>query len=116
MRALTRPLGREAVERHTASGWWTEWVCACVNQVWNCVKGLGSSWVRLRESCVYWSAWELVLSFAGATVRAVSVAGAWIWVGKLGFVWVLGGRTDELRGVLRWVESHFGEARAEEQT
>lgn len=68
MRADTRPEGREAVERQTVSGWWTAWDWACWNQVWNWVKGeTGSSCERERASFVYWSAWEFVLSLAGAT-------------------------------------------------
>ena len=68
MRAETRPEGREAVDRQTVSGWWTPEDWAAVNQVWNWVKGdAGSSWEREREPFVYWSAWEFVLSFAGAT-------------------------------------------------
>lgn len=68
IRALTRPEGREAVERQSVSGWWTPEVCAVVNQLWNWVKGEGESWVRVREDLVYCSAWAWVLLFAGATV------------------------------------------------
>lgn len=40
--------------------------------MWNWVKGeVGSSWERVREPFVYCSAWELVLSFAGATLGVV---------------------------------------------
>jgi hypothetical protein len=37
---------------------------------------LGSSWESSREPLIYWSAWELVLSFAGATIVCLLVA-AW---------------------------------------
>lgn len=68
MRAETRPEGREAVERQTVSGWCTPWAWACVNQVWNWVKGdEGSSCERSSAPFVYWSAWEFVWSLAGAT-------------------------------------------------
>jgi len=39
-----------------------------VNQVWNWVKGEGSSWERSREPFVYWSACLLEGSEVGATV------------------------------------------------
>lgn len=71
IRAETRPEGREAVERQTVSGWWTSLAWACVNHVWNCVKGFGSSWFLSSEPLVYCSAWQFVLSFAGATAYQV---------------------------------------------
>jgi hypothetical protein len=67
IRAETRPEGRDAVERQTVSGWCTPFCWARVNQLWNWVKGEESSWERERAALVYWSAWEFVLSFAGAT-------------------------------------------------
>ena len=56
------------MERQTVSGWWTAEACAWVNQVWNWVKGEGSSWERERVPLVYWSARaEEVWGPAGAT-------------------------------------------------
>jgi hypothetical protein len=70
MRALTRPEGKEAVERQAVSGWCTPFCCAVVNQLWNWIKGEEwSSWSSERAPLVYWSAWELVLSLAGETVN-----------------------------------------------
>ena len=40
-----------------------------MNQVWNWVKGEGSSWERERVPLVYWSAWPEGRSPAGATLQ-----------------------------------------------
>jgi len=45
-----------------------------VNQVWNWVKGEGSSWERSREPFVYWSACLLEGSEVGATVGGGGVS------------------------------------------
>ena len=45
------------MDRQAVSGWWTwgvDW--ACVNQVWNWIRGEGESWERERVPLVYWSA------------------------------------------------------------
>ena len=69
IRALTRPEGSDAVERHTVSGWWTDDFWASVNQVLNCLKGeLGSSCDSSSAPFVYCSACAFDLSSAGATV------------------------------------------------
>ena len=62
------------MERQTVSGWWTSEGsdCACVNQVWNWVKGEGWSWERERVDLVYWSACGLLGVLDGATVVEVS--------------------------------------------
>ena len=62
------PEGREAVERQTVSGWWTEPVVrAWVNQVWNWVNGEEESWCLSRVPFVYWSACCVSVELAGAT-------------------------------------------------
>lgn len=63
---------------HTVSGWWTPFVWAWANQVWNCSKGLVSSWSRSRAPLVYCSACAFSLSPAGATiVRLRQKCGGW---------------------------------------
>lgn len=55
MRELTRPEGRWAVERQHVSG-----TVPCraeeVNQAWNWVNGLESSWERVRAEDLNWAA------------------------------------------------------------
>lgn len=55
------------------------------------MKGLeGSSWVTSREPLVYCSAWEFVLSFAGATwvvMLAIIVVDGGVWRGNHRSVW-----------------------------
>ncbi len=72
------------MEKQTVSGWCTPEVRACVNQVWNCVKGDGCNWWRERLFLVYWSAWKVVLVPAGATV-------AW----GMGMISYTGGEEEE---------------------
>lgn len=57
------------MEKQTVSGWWTPEERAWVNQVWNWVKGEGSSWGREREPLVYWSARGVEFVPAGATTH-----------------------------------------------
>lgn len=66
------------MERQTVSGWWTRADWAWVNQVWNWVKGEGSSWERSREPFVYWSACLVVGSEVGATVEGEGLV-EWWW-------------------------------------
>jgi len=58
------------------------------------VKGFGSSWDLVREPLVYWSAWALVLSLAGATVMRVSLG----WRGNGGVIYILVWRCSGVGG------------------